>query len=90
MEKIFDYIPGFDYLMQKFGMRVVNEDVALLTGLDKNLKKNGAELFGTLVSSDQPVKRYRKWLKEAEQHADFWFKGWKPASHSTDIEDLAV
>jgi len=60
-----EYIPGYDYLINKFIGKVVDQDVLLLNGIHRNIDQMGAKPLGTIVSADAPIKSFRRYQSRA-------------------------
>jgi phenylpropionate dioxygenase-like ring-hydroxylating dioxygenase large terminal subunit len=63
--KWIEYIPGYDYLADKFVMKIVDQDVLLLNGIQRNIAEMGAKPLGTTVSADAPIKAFRRYQSRA-------------------------
>ncbi|CAF4631081.1 unnamed protein product [Rotaria sp. Silwood2] len=98
--KWIEYIPGYDYIVEKTNKKVVDQDVLLLNGIHRNIAQMGAKPLGKIVSADGPIKAFRQYQSKAlAKFETIYLKqgAWKAATKSSDdeiqevdIEDLAV
>jgi hypothetical protein len=63
--KWIEYIPGYDYLVDKLNWKVVDQDVLLLNGIHRNITEMGAKPLGKTVSADAPIKAFRRFQTRA-------------------------
>ena len=63
--KWIEYIPGYDYLVDRSVKNIVDQDVLLLNGIHRNISEMGAKPLGTTVSADEPIKAFRRFLARA-------------------------
>lgn len=63
--KWLEYIPGYDYLAHRMVKKIVDQDLLLLNGVDRNIAQMGAKPLGTLVSADAPIKAFRQFYSRA-------------------------
>jgi phenylpropionate dioxygenase-like ring-hydroxylating dioxygenase large terminal subunit len=94
-----EYIPGYDYLVEKFNRKVVDQDVLLLNGIHRNIDEMGAKPLGTIVSADGPIKAFRRYQSRAlAKYETIYLKQgiWTTTKSSgdgtdeVDIEDLKM
>ncbi|UJR10762.1 hypothetical protein I4U23_014950 [Adineta vaga] len=98
--KWIEYIPGYDYLTERFIMKVVDQDIQLLNGIQRNITEMGAKPLGTIVSADAPIKAFRRYQSRAlMKYETIYLKKetWTTAkktilneSEDMDIEDLKL
>ncbi|CAF1186819.1 unnamed protein product, partial [Didymodactylos carnosus] len=96
--KFVEYIPGYDYYMNNMNVKIVNQDLLLLDGINRNVDLYSAPLLGSIVSADQPIKAFRKYqMKTLMKYQTIYFKSWQKqifkdgegsGNSIDDIEDL--
>lgn len=95
--KWIEYIPGYDFLTYKINQTVVNQDIRLLDRIQKNIEM-GAMPFTTTVSSDGPIRAFRRFQANAlNKFGEIYMKmgSWTPKKNistqlEVDIEDLKL
>ena len=74
------------WISLRFSKKIVQQDMALLTGLAMNVQ-NQAPILGATGQFDILVREWRKWESECLKHADPWFKGW-PKQQQEEVQDI--
>ena len=97
--KWIEYIPGYDYLTQKVNKSVVDQDILLLNGVQRNIATMEAKPLGTTVSADAPIKAFRRFqAKTLDKFNTIYVKNGSWSSQKkigdetveVDIEDLKL
>ena len=63
--KCIEYIPGYDYLVDRSNAKIIDQDMLLLNGIHRNIAEMGAKPLGTTVSADEPIKAFRRYQARA-------------------------
>ena len=98
--KWIEYIPGYEYFVQRLNMKVVDQDIRLLNGIERNITEMGAKPVGTTVSADAPIRAFRRYQTRAAMNfATIYSKkgSWTTTTKTmtneldeVDIEDLKM
>ncbi|CAF1072004.1 unnamed protein product [Adineta ricciae] len=97
--KWIEYIPGYDYLIDRMVTKIVDQDIRLLNDVDRNIREMGAKPLGTTVSADAPIKAFRRYHTRAlmkyetiyvKKGAWATIKTTLNESDEVDIEDLKL
>ena len=98
--KWIEYLPSYDYWVTRSNQKIVDQDVLLLSGIQRNIEEMGAKPLGITVSADEPIRAFRRF--QARALAKFgqpyvkqgaWITSKQSvsgASNDVDIEDLTT
>jgi hypothetical protein len=98
--KWIEYIPGYEYFVQRLNTKVVDQDIRLLNGIEQSITDMGAKPLGTTVSADAPIRAFRRYqMRTAMKFRTIYAKqsSWTTTtktltdeSDEIDIEDLTM
>ncbi len=67
------WIPGINRLQQRMSRKIVNQDIAMLTGQYNNLQLK-AKPWNQAVSADKLAMNYRQWFNKISTEHQIWFE----------------
>ena len=100
--KWIEYLPSYDFWIERNMQTIIDQDVLLLNGIDRNIREMGAKALGTTVSADEPIKAFRRFQSRSLAKYPRIYcpeKSWAEVkgtrvnpggSEPTDIEDIKI